>query len=243
MIAEEGRGEMNERNGLDASDLPQFEEPTPTMRTEFHDALDRIDDDFVSTALLVSEALPRLNQAFLAGDRDSVTEARDVARDVGSRCRSVEDHGFVLLAREAPVASDLRRLVALLRMCTDVDRSASLLAHVSESLLHFDPRTLPSEMHRQFEELAVRATEVFRQGVDAWRRKDGLAVNEVDALDESVDRLRDLILEEALAYRGGEELVVLGLVARYYERIADHGVALAQDATFVVTGERVEVGH
>ena len=231
---------MTDRDELDARGFPGFEEPSPTMRSEFHESLDALDDEFVTTALIVVEALPRVSRAFLGGDHDSVAATRETARFVATRCRSVEDRGFVLLAREAPVAGDLRRLVALLRMCTDVDRSASLLAHVSESVLRFDPRGLPLDIRRQLEELAGRAADVFRRGVDAWRRKDGLAVNEVDAFDEDVDRLHDLILDRAPHVRGDEH-VVLGLVARYYERIADHGVALARDATFVVTGERLEV--
>ncbi|HEX9889682.1 MAG TPA: PhoU domain-containing protein, partial [Nitriliruptorales bacterium] len=81
--------------------------------------------------------------------------------------------------------------------------------------------------------------DVFRAGIDAWRRRDGLMVTEVDALDTQVDRLQEVLLEEAatLADTGGG-MLVLGLIARYYERIADHGVAFAHDATFVVTGDR-----
>lgn len=213
------------------------------MRAEFHHALDQIDAEFTTTALLVVDALPRLNGAFLGGATESVGEARELARQVGERCRIVEERGFVLLAREAPVARDLRRLVALLRMGTDVERSASLLAHVSESLLRFDPRDLSPELRRQIEVLSAGATDVFRRGVDAWRLADALAVNELDRRDEQVDRLRDLLLAQAGSYRGGDEGLVMGLVARYYERIADHGVALAQNAAFVVTGERVEVGN
>lgn len=213
------------------------------MRAEFHRALDDLDADFTRTALLVADALPQLNHAFLGGATESVGDARKLAREVSERCRAVESRGFVLLAREAPVARDLRRLIALLRMVTDVERSASLLAHVSESLLRFDPRDLSTELRRQIELLSEAATDVFRRGVESWRRGDALAVNELDRIDEQVDDLRDLLLAQASSYRGGDEALLMGLVARYYERIADHGVALAQNAAFVVTGERVEVGN
>ncbi len=66
---------------------------------------------------------------------------------------------------------------------------------------------------------------------------------DVDDADEDVDRLQELLLERAAARDEiGDEMLVLGLIARYYERIADHGVAIAQDAAFVATGQRVKVG-
>lgn len=222
--------------------LPDIASGRSDLRGELHRSLDAMDDDFTTASLLVAESVPRFSRPFLAGDREIIEQARAMARDVQDLCHAVEDSGFVLLAREAPLGGDLRRLVALLRLTVDVDRSAALLRHVCETLRRFDPRQLPSDERRQLEELATLSARVFRAGVDAWRAKDALAVNEVDAMDEDVDRLQQVILASA-SERGepGDETLVLGLIARYYERIADHGVALARDATFVVTGERVHV--
>lgn len=165
-----------------------------------------------------------------------------MAADVNERCRRVEDEGFLLLAREAPVSGDLRRLVAMLRLVWAVERSAALLRHVAETTERFDARLLPLQVRQQVEELAVRAAEVFRQGVDAWRLRDGLAITELDRRDAQVD-----VIAQGLMTRSEEQvdspadLLMLGLLARYFERIADHGVAFAQHGTFAVTGERSPV--
>lgn len=210
---------------------------------QFHHQLDGLDDAFTAMALEVARALPRLTAAFLSGDRGAIDEATELAITAGETMEQVEDEGFVLLARQAPVAGDLRRLVALLRLASDVDRSAALLKHACLTLDRFDPRLLSDDLRTHLAELADRSSRVFAAGIAAWRRRDALAVSEVDDADEDVDRLQELLLEKAGAADGaGEELLVLGLVARYYERIADHGVAIAQDATFVATGERVKVG-
>jgi phosphate transport system protein len=225
------------------SQLPPVGEPQRQVRVEYQLWLDRIDDELVGGGLLVAESLPRVTRAFLVGDRTCIDEVRVMASDVTERCRYVEEQGFLLLAREAPVAGDLRRLVSILRLVFAVERSASLLRHVAESLDRFDPRQLPEDVRRQVEELGVRCAEVFRRGLDAWRQRDGLAVHEVDTLDASVDTLEEGLLtlaEERM--QGSSELLLLGLLARYFERIADHGVSFAQHATFAVTGERVEVG-
>lgn len=213
------------------------------VRAGFHGELDAIDDAFVAAAVEIVEALPRFTAAFLDGSRETIGEAIDLSVRVSETIEDMEDRGFVLLAREAPVAGDLRRLVALLRLTTDVDRSAALLKHVCLTLERFDPRTLPEGLRTQLSELAERSTRVFAAGIDAWRRRDPTAVHAVDDDDEDVDRLQQRLLDDAVSVDdGGDEMLVLGLIARYYERIADHGVAIAQDTTFVVTGERRRVG-
>lgn len=213
------------------------------VRLDFHGQLDAIDEAFIGSAFDVAEALPRLTAGFLGGDHDVMQEAIELSIRVGAVVEEVEDRGFVLLAREAPVAGDLRRLVALLRLTTDVDRSAALLTHVCLTLERFDPRVLPEALRGQLLELADHATTVFSAGAAAWRRRDATAVTEVDDADEDVDRLQQLLLERAAAVdEAGDEMLVLGLIARYYERIADHGVAIARDAAFVATGQRVRTG-
>ncbi len=225
--------------------LAMSEHHEPETRQAFHHELDAIDDAFVTAGLHVAEALPELSAAFLAGDRDVIPRAEALAVATSDACEDIDEAGFILLARQQPVSGDLRRLVALLRMTVDVHRSASLLRHACLTLNTFDPRFLADPVRSQLEELAMQACDVFAAGMDAWRRRDALAVSEVDIQDENVDELQRVLLRETT--KGGEEIgegmLVLGLLARYYERIADHGVEIARDAAFVATGQRVRVGR
>jgi phosphate transport system protein len=222
---------------------PGHPETPREVRADFRSALDHIDDMFVTAGVRVADAVSTLSGRFLEGDRSAIEEAVHLSIDVGNQCTEIEERAFVILAREAPVSGDLRRLVALLRTTTDVDRSASLLKHVLESLDRMDPRMLPASVRTQVAELAARSAEVFSAGVDAWRRGDGAAVFEVDRADEAVDSLQLSLLDRAAELdEAGNEMLVLGLIARYYERIADHGVSIAQDAAFVVTGDRIPIG-
>jgi phosphate transport system protein len=206
----------------------------------FHEQLDGLDDKFTRAGLRIVEQMPRLVEGYLAAEQDVIADARRLMTDSSEDCRAIEDRGFVLLARHQPMGSDLRRLVALLRMCTDVDRSAALLRHVCESLRMSDPRLLPETLGQQLRDLAMRSAEVFGGGMEAWRTKDALAVNDLDQADEQVDRLQRMLLDTAAGdERAADERLSLGLVARYLERIADHGVAIARDTSFVTTGERV----
>lgn len=213
---------------------------TQDFQSNFHAALDDLDDLFTKAGLRISEEMPRVLRGFLGGSEDVIVDGRQLAEEVADTCREVEDRGFVLLARHQPVGRDLRRLVALLRMCVDVDRSAALLRHVPETIRVSDPTQFPDELRDQIDELAALSASVFHSGMDAWRTKDPLAVNELDARDEHVDDLQRILLETASGPSiDADARVVIGLLARYLERIADHGVAIAQDTAFVATGERV----
>lgn len=214
---------------------------TGSVRLHFQDWLDEIDDELVGGALLVSASLPRVTRAWVAGDRGIITEARAMNADVTERIRRVEEQGFLMLAREAPVGGDLRRLVAMLRLVTAVERSAALLKHVAETLERVEPQELPNDIRQRTEELGRRAGEVFRRGVDAWRSRDGLAIHELDDADEAVDALSIGLLEQADAVASPAVAMALAQLARYWERIADHGVSFAQHSTFAVTGERVDI--
>lgn len=214
------------------------------VRVEFRARLDAIDDALIASAERLVETLPRATRALVDADRGAVSEVCALTREVQDRCRDIEAQGFLLLAREAPVAGDLRRLVGILRLVAATSRAAALTRHVAEATDQVEVRGLPSGVQATFDELAARSCEVLRRGVDAWRQRDGLAVTEVDRLDEGVDRLQHQLLEGARTdVAGSAELLVLGLLGRYFERIADHGVAFARDATFAVTGERVDVRH
>ncbi|MFP4311302.1 MAG: PhoU domain-containing protein, partial [Nitriliruptoraceae bacterium] len=138
------------------------------LRSEFATLLDEVDDELTGAALLVADAMPRITRAVLAADRAVLPEASALSADVRERCRRVEEQGFVLLAREAPVSGDLRRLVALLRLVHDAERSGRLLRHVAEGVERLDVRLLSAPLRQQLEELADRSLEVYRGGVDAW---------------------------------------------------------------------------
>lgn len=214
----------------------------PDHNQSFHLQLDELDETFTRAGLRIVEQMSRLVEGYLAGEEEVIADARRLMADSSQDCRAIEDRGFLLLARHQPMGSDLRRLVALLRMCTDVDRSAALLRHVCESLRVSDPRLLPTPLGDLLSELAQHSANVFGGGMDAWRTKDALAVNDLDRADEQVDRLQRLLLDTAATDdRVADDRLALGLVARYLERIADHGVAIARDTSFVTTGERVDL--
>ena len=236
-----GRGDDAEVDGLPPLRLVEGEDGVP-LRSEYALRLSEVEDAFALTALVVLERLPGLVEALLGADRSLAPELREIEADVRRRCAAIEEQCFRLLALEAPVSRDLRRVVSLLRTVHDVERSASLARHLAEAPERLDARFLPEDLQVQLRELAARSVDVLRAGIEAWCRGDALAVHDVVRSDGEVDRLRTRMLLRARDTEGPvDDLVTLTLVGRYLERLADHGVALARHATFAETGDRIAI--
>jgi phosphate transport system protein len=215
------------------------ERPSGT-RMEFQQRLAALDASLIGLAEQVAGAVVPVTTAFLEADAHAAGAALDQDQAVRRGSRQLEDACYGLLARESPVAGDLRRVVAVLRCAGDVQRASNLLRHVAESLTWVHPPSMPEELRTTIRQLGEVSAEIFDRAVAAWRIHDGLAAPELEARDDQVDLLQKVLLTELYTGRQSvEESVSLALIARYYERIADHGVELARQVAYVVTGDRV----
>jgi phosphate transport system protein len=212
-------------------------------RVEFHQQLEACHTTLVDVAGVVADAIDPVTTAFLHADTHAAREFVQANQLVSARCLELEEACYLLLARQSPVAVDLRRIVATLRSAMDVERSGHLLRHVAESLTWVHPPSMPSDLVDTIRQLGTGAAAVFAGGLAAWQEHDALAAVELTRRDEEVDLLQKVLLSEIYTGRQSvEESVTLALIARYFERIADHGVELARQVTFFLTGERLSKG-
>jgi phosphate transport system protein len=211
-----------------------------TSRVQFHQQLEDCNTRLVEAAAVVADAVLPVTTAFLEADQYRADDFVETARLNRQRCRDLEEACYLLLARQSPVAVDLRRVVATLRSAASIERSGDLLRHVAESLAWVHPPSMPGELRTTIEQLGERTSRVCSIAVDAWRRHDPLAAVELDQLDDEVDMLQKVLLTEIYTgHQSVEESVTLALIARYYERIADHGVEMARQVAYFLTGDRV----
>lgn len=209
-------------------------------RVQFQQQLREVDELLVAVGRSVAASVLPLTDAFLEGDQYAADEVVAGPLGVDRSCLRLEEACYLLLARQAPVAGDLRRLVAVLRSVADVQRSASLLRHVASSLTWVHPPSMPEDLRQTIFQLGLVASEIFTAGVEAWDTHDALAANDLDGRDDQVDLLQKWMLTELYTGRQSvEEAVSLALIARYYERVADHGVELARHVAYYLTGNRL----
>ena len=218
----------------------EAEQHQPTLsRQAFQQQLHAVDTRLVEVAALVSHLVQPVTTAFLEADEHAAQQAIAADAEIDRRCASLEEHCFELLARQSPVAGDLRRVVAVLRSTADVERAGDLLRHVAESLAWVHPPSMRDSLREMIGGLGRVSGEVFTGAVEAWRTHDALAAVELQRRDDEVDLLQKSLLTELyLGAQTVEEAVSLALICRYYERVADHGVEMARQVTYFLTGDR-----
>ena len=211
------------------------------MREAFNDQLDHVLSDLVAITRRVEKAVSNATRALEDGDAEvaesviSGDAAIDLARE------RVEDNAFDLLSLQQPVAGDLRTIVAALRMVSELERMGDLAVHVAKvARLRVPGVAVPEEPRPTIEQMAAVALEMVRRVVRIIDERDVEAALDLAAADEEMDKLRRQSFSDLLGTdwaHGVESAVDIALLGRYYERIADHAVSVANRVVFVVTGE------
>ncbi|HVM13527.1 MAG TPA: phosphate uptake regulator PhoU [Egibacteraceae bacterium] len=208
-------------------------------RVEFHAQLAECDGMLIDVTRRVAEQIVPVTRAFLAADAHAARRCLADGGDIDQRCRRLEEACYVLIARQSPVGADLRRLVAILRSVADTQRSWALVGHVVGALTWVHPPALTQALREIIAQLGDVAAEMFASSATAWAEHDALAASDLEQRDDQADLLQKSLLTEL--YTGPssvEEAVSLALLARYYERVADHGVEIARHVAYMVTGHR-----
>jgi phosphate transport system protein len=211
------------------------------MRDAFHEQLQHLTDRMVEMANLVEVAVREGTGALL--EADARRAERVIAADAQiDRLQSlVEERTFEQLALQQPVASDLRALVAALRMVADLERMGDLAEHVAKiARMRYPECAIPAEMHGTIAEMGSVAERMVHKVAETVRSSDVSQAVDLVAEDDQMDRLRrslfHIVLDKDWSY-GVEAAIDIALLGRYYERIADHAVSMARRVIYLVTGD------
>ncbi|MER5639965.1 phosphate signaling complex protein PhoU [Kitasatospora sp. NPDC002227] len=211
------------------------------MRDVYHEELDSISDGLVEMARLVGSAMGRATTALL--DADLALAESVIAADakINALHHDLENRAIDLLARQQPVATDLRIVVTSLRMSADLERCGDLARHVAKvARLRFPETAVPHDLHPIVLEMGQLAQRLVAKAGLVITTKDVDAALELERDDDAIDALHRELFSHLLDDRwqhGIETAVDVTLVGRYYERFADHAVSVAKRVVFLVTGE------
>lgn len=209
------------------------------MRDAFHEDLDKISDQLVTMTTMVATALERATTALLEGDRtvaESVIAADD---DIDTLRREIDDLAVDLLARQQPVATDLRMVVTAMHMSSDIERMGDLARHIAKVARMAAPNlAVPDDMRPIIAEMAAVGQRLVKATGDAISSKDVYAAVEIGRIDDAMDELHKKVFTTLLDnwQHGMEAGVNATLLSRYYERFGDHAVAVADRIVYLVTG-------
>ena len=211
------------------------------MREAFHDQLNSIFADLSGIARQVQTAVAQATEALLEGSAEIAEEVISNDAQIDRARERVEEMSFSLLSLQQPVAGDLRTLVAALRMAGELERMGDLAVHIAKvARLRVPSVAVPEDVEPTIRRMAMVAELMVGKVADIIAERDVEGAKELHEVDEEMDHLRRKSFRELLGANwthGIEPAVDLALLGRYYERIADHAVSVANRVAYVVTGE------
>ncbi len=211
------------------------------MREVFHDQLAGMFEDLAAIAAQVEAAIGQATTALMTGDAEIAEQVISADAEIDTAREKVEDSAFSLLSLQQPVAGDLRTVVAALRMVSELERMGDLSVHVAKiARLRVPEVAVPEEARPTVSRMAQVAADMVERLVQIIINRDVEAALALGQADEEMDQLRRTSFTELLSdswTQGVEAAVDIALLGRYYERIADHAVSVANRVVFVVTGQ------
>ncbi|GAA1622524.1 phosphate signaling complex protein PhoU [Nonomuraea sp. NPDC048882] len=212
------------------------------MRDAYHEELDALTDKLVEMTRLVRSAISRATTSLLDADLTLAESVISRDEEVNATFADIETSIFELMARQQPVAVDLRMVITALRMGTDLERMGDLAVHVAKvARLRHPDSAIPPELRSTILEMGQIAETLVTKAGSCVASRDVESALELEQDDDAMDRLHRRLFRKILSKEwehGVEPAIDITLVGRYYERYADHAVRVAQDVVYLVTGTR-----
>jgi len=210
------------------------------MREAYHDRLGELADHLADMCAMVAEAMERATTALLKTDLALAEQVISDDLKVDKARTSYEEEAYALLALQAPVATDLRTVLAVIHAAESLERMGDLALHVAKTARRRHPNpVLPEEVRPYFEQMGLVAVALARKTEQVVRTQDVELAKSVENDDDEMDNLhRELftVLMDKNWPHSVAAAVDVTLLGRFYERFADHAVSVAKRTVFVVTG-------
>lgn len=208
-------------------------------RGSFHAELQDITREIVVLAAHVTEAIPAATEALLAGDREIGQRVIDHDDVLDELALAIEERCFVTLARQQPVAGDLRALMSAMRMVAEIERAGDLVVNVCKVLCAMHVDELTPGIRGAVARMGEEAGRLFRICIDAYAEGDAALAGSLDELDDELDLVHVEFIDEVVVWgqQGNvREAIQLAMIGRYYERIGDHAVNIGERVRFLIEG-------
>ena len=207
------------------------------MRSRFDEQLALLNKELIEMGALCEEVIKLASEALTERSAALATKVAPLDSEIDQKERTIESMCLKLLLQQQPVAKDLRQISAALKMITDMERIGDQAEDIAEIISFLD------DLMR---EMAKATIKMVTESVDAYVKHDIMLAEKVVAYDDTVDDYFDqvkrrLITKIAEEPADGEYALDLLMIAKYFERIGDHAVNIAEWVIFSVTGVHKEV--
>ncbi len=210
-------------------------------RKVFHEELDQLHADAVRLAALASEAIQAGTSALLDFDLAAARQVIEGDKVLDDLTHSIEERTYLLLARQQPMAVDLRMLVTTLRIIHELERIGDLMVNVAKGARRLYPGPLDPKLRGIIDRMRVQATAQLQLATDTFAERDPARAAALEDMDDVMDDLQKELYRTIFSSTADDEAKVqravqVALLGRYFERIADHAVNIGERVTYMVTG-------
>lgn len=211
------------------------------LRKGFHHKLDELRDDTARLAAMAIEAIPRATEVLLSGDLDGANALINRDDEIDALAIEIEEQCYQQIALQAPVASDLRQLVSMVKIVADIERSADLTVNICKAARRIYGHELDPRLRGLIAKMGEQAQQLFSAALESFQEGNESKAAALDDMDTYLDSLQRQFIQAILEVhaQGNLDLQVaiqLAVVARFYERIGDHSVNIGEKVRFVVSG-------
>lgn len=196
----------------------------------------------------VEKSLAEVCNALASKDPSRLKEVHEQERQVNEHQISVDQACIKILAKQAPVAKDLRFVIATIKINTDLERMGDQAVNIAHCIKDLFNLGLASAVPADLITMSQKVRSMVRDGLDAFVRRDVALSRQIMERDDEVDRLRDQVIADALTTMRAtpgqiEACLEMIMIAKNFERLADHATNLAEEVIFLATGDDVRHGH
>jgi phosphate transport system protein len=211
------------------------------MRDIFHEELESITADHLKMTVLVRDAIESATKALLNTDLQLAEKVIADDLEIDRIQHALDERTINIMARQQPVASDLRRLVSSLRISADLERMGDLANHIAKlARMRYPNKAVPAELLEVITEMGSAASRIVEKMAVVLEFRDTNRALEIDSDDDEMDILQRRLIGTLLSAdwnNSVEAAVDMAFASRYYERFSDHAVSIAQRVYYTETGE------
>ncbi|MEP6852904.1 MAG: phosphate signaling complex protein PhoU [bacterium] len=214
------------------------------MRDLYHDELDAVGVSLLTMTQHARTAMERATAALLDGNLAVAERVIGDDAAIDAIRADLEERTFQLMARQQPVAGDLRLLITTLHLAADLERMGDLALHIAKvARMRYPEIAVPGELRDVVAQMGEVALSLVDKVAEVITGRDVVMAQAIEAEDDSMDALHRKLFTLLLSpnwNHGTEAAIDMTLIGRYYERYADHAVAVARRIVFIVTGRMPE---
>ncbi len=203
-------------------------------RQDFQRELEAIEAKVIELFAMVAEDLPGATQALLTGNNEVLRVLNEREQLIDALYPEIEELVNREILLQAPVASDLRFLLSVLRIVPELERSHDLVVQIASRANHILGDDLSPRSRGLIERMGTLTSEMWRQAVDSWYQRDRSAAVTLKERDDEMDELHASLIAELASGRMALPVTMeMTLVARFYERLAAHAVNIARRVAYL----------